>query len=135
LKPFQLVEHLVQAVRDGAELIMPGQGCPRAQIAFPCLLHGLQDGAQRLSEKLTDGEVHENRDEHDRGHGESERDPQSVGPCLKQTLQADGDDHGVVPTARHRQGHRDRRAGAIRRPRFCGDRPSGELHHLGAFLR
>ena len=59
VESFQLIEHLVQAGRDRAELVAPGQRRPRAQIPFPRLLHGPQDGAKRLSQQLTDREVDE----------------------------------------------------------------------------
>ena len=47
VEPLQLIEHVVQPVCDGAELVVPSQHRARAQIASRGLLHGPQDGSQR----------------------------------------------------------------------------------------
>jgi hypothetical protein len=102
VEPLELIEHPVQAARDGAELVTPVHHRPRAQIPGLRLLHGPQDGAKRPSQHSTDRQVDENGDEYDSGDREPERDAQGVSACLEQTLQTDRDGHGVILTPRDR---------------------------------
>ena len=134
IEAFELIEHLVQALGNRAELVAPGDDRPRVQVPRRRVRHGPQDQRERLSEQLADGEVDEDRHERDRGEGEPEGDAGALLSRLQQALEANRRGHRIALAARHRQRQHHDGVAAIVGGHLGGDGASRQLEHLGTLF-